>query len=175
MRSFNASDLFQSLASDEKGNVALMFGLMASIAMGILGLGLDFGRAAEVRSNLQSAADAAALAAAADVNYSNGQVKQFAETYVAVNDAKLNKMVLGDVTVTRDTSVGSSVTVNVAAKVPTTFMGLFGRKTLDIGVTATASSAITDVEITALIDMSESLGIAANDAARAQLEALTAP
>lgn len=55
-----------ALLSDRRGGVALMFGLMAFVLVLVGGGALDFGMAQSRRTELQAAADAAALAAARD-------------------------------------------------------------------------------------------------------------
>src|SRR5215813_15153232 len=50
--------------SDESGAVAFVFALMATVLIGILGLGIDIGAWHRIERALQNAADAAAIAAA---------------------------------------------------------------------------------------------------------------
>jgi len=49
---------------DRRGNVAMMWALMGAVLLGLVGLSVDFTRAQMIRSQLQNAADGAALAAA---------------------------------------------------------------------------------------------------------------
>ncbi len=51
-------------ARNQNGNVAMMWALMGTVLIGLLGLTIDFTRAVMIRSELQSAADSAVLAAA---------------------------------------------------------------------------------------------------------------
>jgi Flp pilus assembly protein TadG len=55
--------LLQRFADNRSGNVAMMFGLLCVPICAVVGLGVDFGRAYQVRSQTQIALDAAALAA----------------------------------------------------------------------------------------------------------------
>ena len=55
--------LFQRLRRDQSGNVAMLFGLLVIPLAVSIGLAVDFGRVYNVRSQTQSALDAAALAA----------------------------------------------------------------------------------------------------------------
>lgn len=50
-------------ARSQRGNVAMLWGLTASVLVGMAGLSIDFTRAQAIRSELQNAADGAALAA----------------------------------------------------------------------------------------------------------------
>ena len=47
----------------DSGNVALVFGLSASVILACMGAAIDFGRIVSAKSSLQSGVDAAALAA----------------------------------------------------------------------------------------------------------------
>lgn len=49
---------------DRRGNVAMMWAVMAAVLLGVIGISVDFTRAQMIRSQLQNAADGAALAAA---------------------------------------------------------------------------------------------------------------
>ena len=52
------------ILGDERGNVALLFGLMALPLFVLMGGAVDYGTAVSVSSELQAASDAAVLAAA---------------------------------------------------------------------------------------------------------------
>ncbi|WP_245408480.1 TadE/TadG family type IV pilus assembly protein, partial [Zhengella mangrovi] len=53
----------RSIASDEKGNFSVMFGLMFVGLASAAGMGLDYSRVVSDRSSVQNAMDAALLAA----------------------------------------------------------------------------------------------------------------
>ena len=55
--------LLARFRSDERGNIALMMGLLAVPLVGAVGYGLDYARAVNYKSSLNSAASAATLAA----------------------------------------------------------------------------------------------------------------
>jgi Flp pilus assembly protein TadG len=52
-----------AFARDRRGNVAMMWGLMGAVLVGLVGLTVDFTRAQMIRSQMQNAADGAALVA----------------------------------------------------------------------------------------------------------------
>ena len=56
--------LSRAFRRDRRGNVAMMWALMGAVLLGLVGLSVDFTRAQMIRSQLQNAADGAALAAA---------------------------------------------------------------------------------------------------------------
>ena len=57
-------DFIQKLKKEEKGSILIQTGLMFSLLVGFLGIGVDLGRAYLYRSQLSGALDAAALAGA---------------------------------------------------------------------------------------------------------------
>jgi Flp pilus assembly protein TadG len=54
----------RAFGRDRRGNVAMMWALMGAVLLGLVGMSVDFTRAQMIRSQLQNAADGAALAAA---------------------------------------------------------------------------------------------------------------
>lgn len=54
----------RAFASDEKGTIAILFGLTAFVVLALVGGAVDFGRAISVKEQLQRTVDAASLAAA---------------------------------------------------------------------------------------------------------------
>lgn len=65
----------RAISCNESGSISLLFALASIPALGILGASLDYSRASNIRSVLQSGADSAALAAAngADLPWSKRQ------------------------------------------------------------------------------------------------------
>jgi Flp pilus assembly protein TadG len=53
----------RSFVRNEAGNVAMMWGLMGAVLIGLIGITIDFTRAQALRSQMQNAADGAALVA----------------------------------------------------------------------------------------------------------------
>ena len=76
-----------SLGKNEEGSVAVITAISLTLLIGITSLALDFGRLAADRQKLQNAADASALAAAAELaaDRSDEAVTAAAEEYLSVN------------------------------------------------------------------------------------------
>ncbi len=111
----------RSFSSDRRGNVAIIFALTAIPAMLITGIGVDYAKALSVRSKLQNAADAAALAGANPVLVSDG------EKVLAANSAFNSnaKDLLGRMSVGHEVAINDGVvTVTTSANVPAAFMSL---------------------------------------------------
>jgi Flp pilus assembly protein TadG len=54
---------FRNFAGDRRGNVAMMFSLLAVPLIFVIGMAVDYGTAARLKSKLNAAADSAVLAA----------------------------------------------------------------------------------------------------------------
>ena len=53
----------RSFAADERGNVAVMFALMSTVILLVVGIAIDYARTVNMQSRIGAAADAATLAA----------------------------------------------------------------------------------------------------------------
>src|SRR5262245_37427088 len=71
----------QAFGQNRRGNVAMLWGIMAAVLLGVLGLAVDFTRAQMIHAQLQNAADGAALAAARGIGLSLSQRQQAARAY----------------------------------------------------------------------------------------------
>jgi Flp pilus assembly protein TadG len=65
--------MIASFHRSRSGNVAMMWALMGTVILGMVGLGIDFTRAQTIRSEMQNAADGAALVAERSANLSMAQ------------------------------------------------------------------------------------------------------
>jgi uncharacterized protein (UPF0333 family) len=159
-----------------KGNVALGFAIVLIPLCLAVGVAVDFIRMAQLKTVLQSAADTASLAAAANPLYTESEVQKVAADYVAKNTVAEGLGKLATKVGSQTTSGGrTSVTVDVSTQMPTSFMSLGGIEELDIEVSSTASGGARSAEIYVALDMSESMNIAADPAARKALIAATMP
>ena len=88
--------LLRRLRRDQSGNVAMLFGLLVIPLAVSIGLAVDFGRVYNVRSQTQSALDAAALAAGrvAQVNKTDIVNKASAAASAYFNQAKPKDVVI---------------------------------------------------------------------------------
>jgi Flp pilus assembly protein TadG len=135
---------------DTQGNVALLFGLMAVPLVLASGVGIDYARAASIRTSLQSTVDSAALAGAS-VYLDPGSAaagQAVASSYVTKGTAPiLSQITLGTPVVTAGTqSPAGDVTaytmkVSVSATVPTTLMALVTGP-MTVNATATARNPV---------------------------------
>jgi len=130
----------------ERGATYLVFAvLVIPVVLGFLGLVTEMGQVVEVRRQLQTVADAAALAGAQDLPNSPDTAVNVAYDYVGRNSVSLPALTINsDSLATVGTGfysegVTDAITVTVAAAVPLRLMPLLGYgNAQDVGATATA-------------------------------------
>jgi Flp pilus assembly protein TadG len=155
------------LADDTRGGVAMTFGLTAIPMIFLVGMTIDYSRSAQVKTQVNAAADAAALAAVAPAMMAEpdsvlqSTAASFFNTQVqGINGLNYDPNNLA-VTVTSN-GLRRSVTVNYSATVNTTFGGLLGESTVALNGTSTAtSSGAPNIDFYLLLDTSPSMAIAA--------------
>lgn len=128
------------LKSDD-GNVAIMLGIALVPIFAVVGVSVDYGRAASARSAMQSAADAAALMVSKEaIGLSSTDLKKKADLYVK---ALLNRPDLTGLTINAvysTDSSGQSVKIDVSGAIPNSFMSmaaLGNKKTTQLGTHST--------------------------------------
>ena len=143
--------LIRSLARNDKGAVAIIFGLMIIPLVLAIGVGVDYSRAVQFKAQLQAATDNSALAGAS-AYVSSDSTGQSLGTAAATN--YMNKAITAlppnqsvTFTVTPGTTSSSGtvtafqMTVTATATISTTLMSLW-KPTLTITTTATANNPI---------------------------------
>ena len=165
-----------------RGNVTLFFAVSLPVLVLAIGVSIDFGRAAAARTQLNSAADAAALAAltpamlqqsasvaqAAAVDMFNGQT------------SAINGLVAGQTTVTVTISNPASnpvvrqVTVTFAAQVQNFFAAIEPSATFSLGGTSVAQASVPpNIDFYLLLDNSPSMSLPATSAGVTSMQSLT--
>lgn len=122
-------------SGDSSGNVAPLFGLLMVPMIFMIGLSVDFSRAYDTTSKLQSAADGAAIGVARATAVNNSAATSLGDALVAANTAFLP----GDVKLSHSISVSdNTVTVTANGIVPTIFLAMVS-PSLKVSVKAVAS------------------------------------
>ena len=122
----------------EEGAVAVIVALSMTVLLGFVAIAVDFGMMAECKGELQNAADAAALAAAADLGTGStmAKIEETAKHYCSANgyDPEEN-----DVTMTVQTVNGNSLCVTLTREMKMGFSSvLTGQRTQEVSASATA-------------------------------------
>ena len=150
---------FRHLARNAEGTVAVLFAVMMIPLVIAAGVGVDYGRAANVRAALQSTVDAAALAGASVLSSPGAQstATALSQSYVSAGTATLPApTTISTTTITPDTG-GSAYTmsVSVTGSVPTTFMSLY-ESAIPVTASATAKNLGTTSACVLALDPSAS-------------------
>nr|WP_298098137.1 TadE/TadG family type IV pilus assembly protein [uncultured Shinella sp.] len=143
------------------GNIALTFALLLAPMMGAVGASIDYVRAYNTRSKMQSDLDAALLAAIKDVGSANDAAlqKRVENWFAAQTKLEASSYTVSDITI--DTS-NLKITAKARSTVPTTLMSILGVDTVDVSVSSTVQGpgqAYMDVYI--VLDKSASMLLAA--------------
>lgn len=180
--------LLKRLLPDRAGNFGMILALlMAPLAMA-MGVALDFGYALSIRTQIQTAADAAAVGALSEQSAGviaalsqglSGELQLAEDDADKLLKANLETKALGylsdqDIQIIRRGATISS-RVEVAAAVPTSFLGMFGRQTLEVRVLAEGSFVPANyIDFYLLLDNSPSMGLGATTDDISRLEAANA-
>ena len=160
---------------DLRGNVAVIFALAIIPVMTMIGAAVDYTRANQLKSKLQSAADAASVGSiaknstafvAAGSMTSDGTIAGGAVDATNIfngNVQGLTGVTINSVTPTV-TKTGSTLTsvVGYSADIPTSFMGVIGKTSLTVNGTSTSTANIPQyIDFYVLLDNSPSMGVGA--------------
>jgi len=157
----------RALVADQRGNVAITFGIAAVPLVLATGAAVDYSVANGAKAKLDAFADAAALTAVNKpaMKLTAEVAKKQAEDMFKAQAALIKGVTLGDVSVKITEGVGRSSLVTYAATTATTLTGIMGLKTMAIGGNATAHSALpTYIDFYLLLDNTPSMGVAATPA-----------
>jgi Flp pilus assembly protein TadG len=151
----------RALFRDRRGNVSLLFAMLAIPIMCVIGLAVDYGRQVRMHNAMQQAIDTAVLAGANGVSptVASGQQNQELTSLIErrVATALAGTGARPAVTVSVDPSAGA-ITARAETTVQTLFMGLMGKDQTKVSVTATAiAGAGVPMEVAIAFDTTHSM------------------
>ena len=163
---------------DQGGNIAVIFALSLMPILSCLGCAIDYSRATQLRSKLQSAIDAASVGSVSRTSpafIAAGTMTSDGPIPVGVTDATTifngNMSGVSGYTLNSMTAVvtksGSAVTSTTAfsAQVPTTFLGVMGKSAMTItGTSNSTANMPLYIDFYLLLDNSPSMGVGATPA-----------
>jgi len=154
--------VFTQLKRDQSDSITVMFTLMLTLIVFVVGMAVDFGRAIQVASRTSSSLDTAALAAAKAMRESGldaAEVAAIANSYFESNtvDSAAMNVTYGPLNVAVDKDAGS-VSLAISGSVPTIFTRIAGLNTFDIQRSTTAIYNIRDIELGMMLDVTGSMG-----------------
>jgi uncharacterized protein (UPF0333 family) len=167
---------------NRRGNVSLLFALSLPVVLLGIGIAIDFSRAASLRTQLNAAADAAALSALTPANMqrSADAAKAAALNFFNGQLAEIDGLIPGSTSVTITITSPSSnplmrvVTVAFSAQSQNFFGGLESSPMFQIGGSSTAQASIPpNIDFYLLLDNSPSMSLPATAAGVTQMQNLT--
>src|SRR5436190_11336275 len=128
--------------ADQSGGVAPIFALGLVPMIGLTGAAIDYSRASATRTAMQATLDATALMIAKDAQIiPPNQANSVATNYF---NAAFSRPDVQSLQVTANIgsgSTGTTITAQATASVPTTFMHVLGRSSMDVTARATVANA----------------------------------
>lgn len=144
---------------DERGNVALLFGICVVPLLLAVGMAIDYTRAVNARTAMQAALDNAALMVMKDsVGLSTSEITARAQSYF---QGLLSRKDINGVSVTvsytPDTGKGASLKLGATGALPTDFMRIAGYPTMNLDVGSTAAWGNTRLRVALALDSTGSM------------------
>ncbi len=172
---------FDRLLRNRRGNVAMMYALVAPILVFGGGAAVDYGRAAQIHTKLNAAADAAALAA-----LTPAMLQQSSSVAQAAAISMFNGLTEGipgltahatQVTVTVTvgaTALIRNVAVTYSSSVNTIFAQVLGKSALPVsGFSEASAQAPPNIDFYVLLDNSPSMALPSTQAGITKMQSLT--
>lgn len=147
---------FRRFASEDKGAVALMFGLTGLVLLVLVGGSVDYSRAATERTRLQTAVDATGLALVhLPAGTSATALQQQAQAFF--NGVYKPTPGFPSPRLTAS-AISSGIQINVSNDVPLTMLALLGTNSWTVGAQSQTIYGKSKVEIALVLDNSGSMG-----------------
>ncbi len=169
------------LLGNRRGNVSMMYALVAPILVFGGGAAVDYGRAAQIHTKLNAAADAAALAALtpAMLQQSTDVAKTAAENMFKGLTENIPGLTANAMQVTVSVTAGATtltrnVSVSYSSSVDTIFAQVLHTPTLPVsGVSEASAQAPPNIDFYVLLDNSPSMALPSTQAGITQMQNLT--
>jgi Flp pilus assembly protein TadG len=154
---------FGSLAAfraSQSGHVAIIFGITLIPVVGMTGAAIDYTRASAVRTSMQAALDATALAISREASSLNATALN--ERATAYFKAAFNRPEATNVQVgaTYSSVGGHSVTVSASSTIKTTFTGILGFDEITVGSTSKSAWGNIRLRVALVLDTTGSMASA---------------
>lgn len=163
--------VLSALWRQDRGGVAMVIGLSIIPVTLALGLAVDTGMSYNALSRLQDAVDSAALAGAQMVDATARERKRDARKFFHANypsdylGGKLTKLRV------RYNETKGRMRIEATVEVPTSFMRIVGRDTVEVHAEADATQLLSGVELALVLDVTNSMNWA-DPSGGTKLEAL---
>ncbi len=151
---FSALAASRAFGRRRDGNVAMMWALMGSVLVGLVGITVDFTRAQMLRAQLQNAVDGAALAAARGDAMTPAQREAAARSYF---DAEMGDLAPTAVVNIADIPGSNQVTVSATMPMPLSLARIVRNEDWILHVDSDAERSGNNVEVALILDVTGSM------------------
>lgn len=145
---------------DERGAVAVIFALCATMLFTLAAMSVDLARAYNATNKIGNAVDAAALAAAKllDSGATDAQIQAVAQNYfnAAIANMKIGGVTMSNFTANIDRG-NSTVTTSVNAVMTSSIASVAGMPTMDVSKSSTVNYKVRNVELAMALDITGSM------------------
>ena len=145
----------REVATDRSGNVMMIVAFSIIPLIGAVGIATDTARGYLIKSRLQSAVDAAALAGGR-VYYDDTRNADIQQYFSANFPSGYMDATLSPLTINEDVP-NETINLSAQAVIPTTFMRLLGADTMTVSATAQVTRKTDRLHVVLAIDMSGSM------------------
>ena len=147
-----------SFLSNTRGGLIIMFALLLPVLCMCVGIAVDYANAVRAQNKLAVAVDTGLLAVAKVELNGTDRRTLFNKTIMAQLQSESIDIELSNISLVVEETLNSvDVTAVVPAVVNNTIMDGFGFPTNRIGINASASHAVTNIEISLVLDISSSM------------------
>ena len=169
------SNQAKNFKSDERGDVAIIFGLVATAVLFLAGMAVDYSRVIRVKDRVAQAVDAASLAAGRallDGKLTDSEIQIMALKYFNENVKSVRSGAVIDVPTIKIDRDKGSVDIDVATKVNMTLARIGGFKEMNVPVTSSAIFQQRDIEVGMALDITGSMKEVPSKGGQRKIDAL---
>lgn len=146
----------KDFAADQRGVVAIIFGLAVIPVIGLTGASMDYSRASDVQSQLQGALDASVLSAAHQRDMTDDEVEAYMRAQIEAHmsgSLGTGSLVLN---ITRGGEENLLV-ANATMQIDTTLLGIMGINHITVGVDSAVAADFASLEVALVLDNTGSM------------------
>jgi Flp pilus assembly protein TadG len=160
------------IKKDESGGVAILFALALLMLASVVGLAIDFSRGSRAHARLQAIADAVTLAGVKGMRQSPEFARQQAESVVSSQNVDELTGITTDIVID---DVKHEVHTVLTADLPTTFQRLMNVQNMRLRAESKGKREFNFMDVHIVLDVSDSMELAATPDEMIRLKALTKP
>jgi Flp pilus assembly protein TadG len=160
MRAF--SHLMNRFRKDQRGNIAVTFGIVLVPLLAFMGAAIDYSRAVRARASMQSTLDSVALMVAKDLSsglITTSQIDAKAQTYfnALYTDQEAQAISVSATYAVANASSGSTIQVSGNASITTDFMQMFGYPKMAFNASSTSTWGANLLRVALVLDNTGSM------------------